>query len=81
MKKFAAILLTVFMVISLAACGREEESAKEGTSGADNTAEEISTEMDSAENSLPQTASEPKSDAGTVETIPEGEQADGGADC
>ena len=52
MKKFAAILLTVFMVISLAACGREEESAKEVTS-----------------------------DAGTVETIPEGEQMDSGADC
>lgn len=80
MKKSLAILLTVFMVISLAACGREEQSAKEGTSDADNAAEEISTEMDSAENSLPETASEPKSDAGTVETIPEGEQADCGAE-
>ena len=49
MKKIAAILLTVLMVISLVACGGKRESAEEITSDAGDTTEVTSTEIDSKE--------------------------------
>lgn len=50
MKKIAAVLLTVLMVISLAACGQKPDTG--------NTTENASTGNDSAENTLPEAASE-----------------------
>lgn len=54
MKKFVVILLTVLMVVSLAACGGEKKPAEERTSDTGNTTENFdgdvaSTEKDSAE--------------------------------
>lgn len=74
MKKIAAILLTVLMVISLAACGGEKEPV-EG-----NSLENVSAKNDPAENILPEAASEPKSSEGTSENVPKNEQADAGAE-
>ena len=44
MKKIAAVLLTVLVVLSLAACGEGEESAEERTSDTGNAAEDALTE-------------------------------------
>lgn len=75
MKKIAAILLTILMVISLVACGGEKESAEGRASGAGNT-----TENDSVENTLPEVTSEPESNEGISETIPEDGQAGDGTE-
>ena len=56
MKKFPAILLTVLMVIFLAACGKENDSTK--TSDAENTAEADSGEDAVDENNSLETGSE-----------------------
>lgn len=47
MKKIVAILLTILMVISLVACGRDKEPTGERASGAENTTENFSRENDS----------------------------------
>lgn len=77
MKKISAILLTVLMVITLAACGREKETMDEKTSDTENTTENFSgentsTENDTAESTLPEVTSEPDSNETTPETAPEG---------
>ena len=53
MKKIAAILLTVLMVISFAACEGNGESAEEIASDTGNTTEVTSTEIDFKETNLP----------------------------
>lgn len=75
MKKITSVLFTVFMVISLAACGGGKEPAEERTSGTGNT-----TENNEAENTLPEVTSQPESSEDASETIPEEGQADGGAE-
>lgn len=71
MKKITAILFTVLMVISLAACGAEKEPAEERASGAGDT-----TENNPAENTLTEVPSEPESSEGMSETITEEGQAE-----
>lgn len=76
MKKITTILLTVLMVLSLAACGGEKEPAQESVSGTENTTENFSKESvsprnDSAENTLPEV---------TSETVLEDESTDVGAE-
>lgn len=75
MKKITAILFTVLMVISLAACGREKESAEEKVSDTGNR-----TENNSAEKTLTEVISEPESSEGASETISEKKQEDDGAE-
>lgn len=75
MKKITSVLFTVFMVISLAACGSAKEPAEERTSGTGNT-----TEHNEAENTLPEVTSQPESSEDASETIPEEGQADGGTE-
>lgn len=75
MKKITAILFIVLMVISLAACGREKESAEEKVSDTGNR-----TENNSAEKTLTEVISEPESSEGASETISEKKQEDDGAE-
>ena len=80
MKKIAAFLLTVLMVISLAACGGKQEPTEERTSNMGNTTEITSTEMDSIENDFPEVTSEWEDGESTPETTLENGQADDGAE-
>ena len=80
MKKNAAILLTVLMVISLAACGGGKKTAEERTFDTGNTTEAASTRNDSAGNTLPEVTSEPISNEGTPETTTENGQTGNGAE-
>ncbi|MBD5496078.1 MAG: hypothetical protein HDR12_17350 [Lachnospiraceae bacterium] len=85
MKKISAILLTVLVVISLAACGREKEPSEEKTSDAGNATENFSGEVastgnDTAESTLSEITSEPESDEDMPETTPEDGQGDDGAE-
>ncbi|MDE6387069.1 MAG: flavodoxin [Lachnospiraceae bacterium] len=80
MKKIAAFLLTILLVVSLAACGGKDEPAEERTSGVENTTEITSTEIDSTENDLQEATSEPEGGEGTPETTTENGQVDEGAD-
>lgn len=80
MKKMEAILLIILTIISLTACGREKEPVEERISDTVNikepfSGEGASTENDSAENTLPEMASEPESNEGTSEAAPENVQA------
>lgn len=52
MKKFAAILLTFLMTVSLAACAGDKEPAEEKTSEAEAAAENVSEENESGENKI-----------------------------
>lgn len=71
MKKIAAVLLTILMMISLAACGGEKELLEEKAPDTENT-----TEVAPAENTVPEAAPEQESDEGTHENTTENEQTD-----
>lgn len=76
MKKIAAFLLTVLMLISLTACGGKDEPAEKRISDVGNTTEITSTEIDSTENNLQEVTSEPKDGGSTLETASENGQTD-----
>ena len=59
MKKVITVLLTILVMISLAACGGEKEPAEEKTPDTENTIEAASTD-----NTLPESAPEQESDEG-----------------
>lgn len=71
MKKFTAILLTLLMAVSLAACAGDKEPAEEKTSEAEAAAEHVSAENDSPENSSPEEVSEPEGAEAPSESAPE----------
>lgn len=71
MKKFAAILLTLLMAVSLAACAGDKEPAEEKTSEAEAAAEHVSAENDSPENTSPEEVSEPEGAEAPSESAPE----------
>lgn len=71
MKKFTAILLTLLMAVSLAACAGDKEPAEEKTSEAEAAAENVSAENDSPENTSPEEVSEPEGAEAPSESAPE----------
>lgn len=67
MKKFAALILTFVMAVSLAACAGNSESAETSTSDTESSISEESTALESSE-AVSEPESEPATDSQTEET-------------